>query len=191
MALMGERVRLRAVDPADAETMVRWVNDPEVTEHLSLRYPMSLAAERQWAEGAAGRNQYSAVTFAIERIEDGQVIGNCGLYGAVPEDRGAELGVMIGEKAQWGQGHGFDALCTLLAFGFREMNLRRIWLRVDADHPRGRALYERLGFTQEGHQREEHWRAGRPRDLAVMSILRAEFDARYGAAEEVGDVPRG
>lgn len=191
MALTGERVRLRAVEPADGVTAYPWVNDRAVTEHVALRYPVSRAAEREWAEGASADPSYRHVAFAIEPIGGGQFIGTCSLLGQTLEDRVAELGVLIGDQAAWGQGFGFDALRLLLCFGFREMNLRRIWLRVDENHPRGIPLYERLGFVHEGRQRGAHWIRGGALDFMVMGIQRAEFDQRYGAFEEVGDVPRG
>ena len=191
MTLTGEGTRLRAVEPADGVSAHPWVNDREVIEHVARRFPISLPAERQWSESASAGQSYRHVAFAIERLDDGRFIGTCGLSGQAPEDRVAELGVLIGDRASWGQGFGFDALRTLLCFGFREMNLRRIWLRVDENHPRGVPLYERLGFVHEGRQRGAHWARGRPLDFLVMGIQRAEFDERYGAFEEVGDVPRG
>ncbi len=191
MPLMGERTRLRAIEPEDAAAAFRWVNDPEVTEHLAIRYPMSLATEQAWAERAGAPPGYRNAVFAIEALDDGTLIGVCGLHGQTPEDRTSELGVNIGERSRWGRGYGFDALRTLLGFGFRELNLRRIWLRVDENHPRGIALYERLGFAHEGRQRASHWSRGRALDFLVMGIAREEFDVRYGAYEEVGDVPRG
>lgn len=191
MALTGERTRLRAVEPADADAAFRWVNDPEVTEHLSLRYPMSMATERDWAERSGATPGFGNAVFSIEALDDGALIGNCGLHNQTPEDRVSELGVNIGERERWGHGYGFDALRTLITFGFRDLNLRRIWLRVDADHPRGIALYEKLGFEHEGAQRASHWTRGHARDFLVMGISREAFDARYGAFEEVGDVPRG
>jgi RimJ/RimL family protein N-acetyltransferase len=189
MALLGEKTRLRAVEPADAERAYRWVNDREVTEHLALRYPTSMATEEAWVERWSRGNTYANVALAIETLE-GEHIGNCGLHEVSREERTAELGVLIGEKERWGQGYGFDALRTLLCFGFREMNLRRIWLRVDEDHARGVALYERLGFEHEGRMRGGHWRRGRAIDFLVMGITREEFDARYGATVEVGVVAR-
>jgi RimJ/RimL family protein N-acetyltransferase len=187
MALIGERTRLRAVEPADAERAYRWVNDLEVTEHLSLRYPMSMATEEQWAERWTRSNDYRNVALAIETLE-GEHIGNCGLHDGSPEERTAELGVLIGEKQRWGHGYGFDALRTLLCFGFREMNLRRIWLRVDEDHERGIALYERLGFHHEGRMRGAHWRRGRAVDFLVMGIAREEFDARYAGYDGLATI---
>jgi RimJ/RimL family protein N-acetyltransferase len=137
------------------------------------------------------RQHYRAVTFAIERVDDDRLIGACGLNGQTPEDRTAELSIVIGDRSAWGQGLGFDALRTLLCFGFREMNLRRISLRVDEHHTRGIPLYERLGFVREGRERGARWSRGRAVDFLVMGMQRAEFDERYGAFEEVGDVRRG
>ncbi|MCH8346652.1 MAG: RimJ/RimL family protein N-acetyltransferase, partial [Chloroflexi bacterium] len=47
----GELVRLRAVEPEDAENAFRWMNDREVARNLTARYPFSLESEREWVKG--------------------------------------------------------------------------------------------------------------------------------------------
>jgi len=189
--LLGETTRLRAIEPGDAARAYRWVNDREVTEYLALRYPMTMQAERDWVEAASKPNSYTNAQFAIEVAATAEHVGNCGLHEGCTLHRTAELGVLIGAKEEWGHGYGFDALRTLLAFGFRDLNLRRVHLDVFAPHTRAIALYERLGFELEGRFPAAYRGRGYYLDSLRMGIDRVRFDALYGATEEVGDVPRG
>lgn len=172
--IVGQKVRLRALEESDLERCYRWVNDPEVTEHLTLRFPMSTQQERQWLlQASSGDGDKS---FAIEAA-DGQHIGNIGLHRINYLDRNAELGILIGEKGHWNQGYGTDAILTLLKFAFEEMNLHRVYLRVDANHPRAIRCYEKCGFMREGTLRHATYRRGRYQDQHIMSVLADEFCA--------------
>jgi RimJ/RimL family protein N-acetyltransferase len=179
--LDGERVRLRAPEPEDAERAYRWINDREVTRTLMARYPFSLEAEKEWATNASKPNEFSEARFAIE-TKDGVHIGFCGLHRGSPEDRHAELGIMIGEKEYWSQGHGTDAMLTALRFAFYQMNLHKVSLGVFEFNARAQAVYRKCGFVEEGRRREEYYQDGRYWDVVWMSVLRREFEALYAAA---------
>ncbi len=171
----GEKVRLRPIEREDLPRFVRWFADPEVRRHLVVYLPFSLAQEERWYEDLQERiRRNESVLLAIETLE-GVHIGNVGLHRINWKDRHAELGIVIGEKAYWGKGYGTDAIRTLLRFAFEEMNLHRVYLRVDEDNPRGIRCYEKCGFREEGRLRETVFREGQYHDQVVMSILRAEF----------------
>lgn len=171
----GTLVNLRAMEMADLERNARWVNDREVTRYLSLRYEMSLAAEEAWMRERVGQPvSYQSTFFAIE-TKDGRHIGNINLFNVVPEDRKAELGIMIGEKDCWSQGYGSDAVLTLLGFAFDEMNLNRVHLLTYAYNERAIAAYRKAGFVEEGRMRAFHYTEGAYHDAIVMSVLREEF----------------
>jgi len=180
--LDGKLVRLRALEPEDAERAYRWINDREVTQFLMARYPYSLAFEKDWAAQAAKTNDFGEVRFAIE-AKDGVHIGVCGLHRGRPEDRLADLGIMIGEKEYWSQGYGTDAMLTVLRFAFYQMNLNKVSLGVFEINPRARAVYEKCGFIEEGRGREEYYQDGRYIDVIRMGVLRREFEALHGPAE--------
>ncbi len=87
------------------------------------------------------------------------------------------MGIVIGEKAYWGQGYGSDAICAVLRFAFQELNLHRVYLRARADNARGIRAYEKCGFRHEGQLREAIYSNGRYYDELWMGVLRPEFDA--------------
>ena len=170
--IYGERVRLRALEETDLQRCHEWINDPEVIEHLSARFPVSLHDERAWVVQASSREDDRA--FAIE-TEDGEHIGNTGLHHIHLLDRNAELGILIGAKGRWNQGYGTDTILTLLKFAFEEMNLHRVYLRVDADNPRAIRCYKKCGFVREGTFRDATYRRGKYIDQHFMSVLAREY----------------
>jgi diamine N-acetyltransferase len=174
--IVGTKVRLRPIERDDLPRFVEWFGDPEVRRHLAIYLPFSLAQEERWFENLQGRlERQEDVLLAIETA-DGVHIGNLGLHGINWKDRSAELGIAIGEKAYWNQGYGTDAIRTLLGLAFRELNLHRVFLRVDADNARAIRCYEKAGFQREGTSREAVFSEGSYRDQHVMSILESEFE---------------
>jgi diamine N-acetyltransferase len=175
--IVGEKVRLRPIERDDLPRFVEWFSDPEVRRHLLVYLPFSLAQEERWFEEMLGRlERQTDVLLAIETI-DGVHVGNIGLHSIDWKNRAAELGIVIGDRAYWSQGYGTDAVRTLLDLAFREMNLHRVFLRVDVDNARGIRCYEKAGFQREGTSRDATFREGVYHDQYVMSILESEFEA--------------
>ena len=121
----GQLVRLRAREPGDEPMLYRWFNDPEVTEHLTVRYPLSHAQERAFIESAATIS-YDHASFAVETITEGRLIGGVGLEKTSPESRRGTLGIALGDKQFWNGGYGTDTMRVICRFGFESMNLHRI-----------------------------------------------------------------
>jgi len=178
--LEGRLVKLRAREMADLQRNTRWINDREVTRFMAARYLMSSAAEEQWMrDRMVGPMSFAATPFAIE-TKDGEHIGNTSLFNVSPEDRKADFGIMIGEKAYWSKGYGSDATQTLLRFAFEEMNLHRVRLDTYAFNERAIAAYLKSGFAEEGRLRQARYSGGAYHDVVVMGALRDEWLARFG-----------
>ncbi|WP_370657428.1 GNAT family N-acetyltransferase [Deinococcus sp. KNUC1210] len=88
--------------------------------------------------------------------EQQQLIGSIELYDLYPpppaQARFATLGVMIGERALWGQGYGRDAVRALLnwAFGGRTPPLARIRLTTFSHNKRAQRSFLASGFREVG-----------------------------------------
>lgn len=172
--LEGSLVRLRAVEEADLETIHAMFNDPDVLYFLEqVTFPQAVRGTRDWWE--ASRGSPGVNTFAIETLS-GELVGACSLDSAHVPSRSAVLGIWIG-KPYWNRGYGTDAVRTVCRFGFREMNLRRVELHVHASNPRGRRVYEKVGFKEEGRLRGAHFSGGEGIDTIVMGLLSDELTA--------------
>ncbi|MEN6555447.1 MAG: GNAT family protein [Anaerolineaceae bacterium] len=186
-SITSERLRLRAAEKADIPMFIRWISDPEVTEHLLLRLPMSLAEEEIWFENMIARPAAEHVYVIEARIPPSEAgaetqwlpIGNTSFISILEIDRCAEIGIMLGEKSWWNKGYGTETMRTMLRHGFETLNLHRIWLQVYANNQRGMRAYEKAGFRREGIYREGHYQAGKYHDIILMSILRQEWDSQY------------
>ncbi len=86
---------------------------------------------------------------------------------------------MIGEAEARGRGYAHVASKLILNYGFRELGLQKISLRVFADNERAIHLYERVGFVREGCLRREFLKESAFRDVILMATFdRSEPDAR-------------
>lgn len=175
----GKLIRLRAREPEDAPLLYQWFNDPEVTEHLTMRYPLSMKSERDFIERVSTPG-YAHAGFAVETLADRRLIGGVDLQHTSAENRCASLGIAIGDKTCWDGGYGTDTMRTVCRFGFEMMNLHRIELEVYANNARARHVYERVGFVLEGCRRQALYKYGRYQDVLVMSLLEGELRLEDG-----------
>ena len=170
----GILVRLRAYEKSDADALVRWFSDDEVTRWLGpMNVPISRAKQEKFIEMAAEAGD-DAKYFAIETL-DRKLVGDCGLGYIDWKCRKAEFFITIGEKQLWDKGFGTDALRIVARLAFDKMNLNRLWLTALVDNPRAVRCYEKCGFVREGLLRQESYVDGNYRDVFLMALLRADY----------------
>lgn len=186
--LKGQKVYLRALERSDlAGKMFEWANDPDVTHFMYMgTFPNTIEAlEREYdaliggvpgnlTQGAAYPTQ---LVFAVIDAHDDVHIGNVGLYGISWINGVAEIRIVLGEKAYWGGGRATEAYTLAIRYAFDRLNLRRLYAGTRADHIASARVLEKLGFVQEGRQRQHFLRNNRPYDTVLFGLLRDEFPA--------------
>jgi RimJ/RimL family protein N-acetyltransferase len=175
--IRGEHVYLRPAERDDLPTFVRWFNDADVLENLAMSAPMSHAAETAWYEAMLADHGRTRYHFVICLLADDRPIGTVGLEEVNLIDGRAEFGIAIGERSEWGKGHGTDATRAICDFGFGELRLERVSLFVYEGNNRARRAYEKAGFVHEGTLRRAHFSRGSHHDVHVMGLLRDEWAA--------------
>ena len=173
--LTGKLVRLRALEPSDAEVLHRWNQDPDVGRWMINDYPESLTQLTKRLGEDRPRNSYDKLVLCIETLAVRTPIGVIALTDAEPENGRAELDVYVGEASHRNGGYGTDAIRVICRYGFDQMRLHGISLWVVPENEAARHVYRKLGFVEEGRERERFRRDGKWHDLIVMSLLDGEL----------------
>jgi RimJ/RimL family protein N-acetyltransferase len=175
--LQGEKVVLRPVRRSDIEYFLKWFNNPEVTQYLGVYLPMTEMAEEKFIEELGNTGAGTRVLFVIEVI-DGEItipIGNIALSSIHPKDHRAVFGIAIGEKDYWSKGYGTEAANLIIRYGFEQLNLHRINSSAISFNERSLRLHLRVGFKEEGRQREAVFKNGEYHDHVMFGLLREEW----------------
>ena len=183
-ALHGRRVVLRVFDADQIhDGYLHWLNDPVVNKHSQRRdgSPIDAAAARRYLDTL----RTDEVVLGIHHREHGHV-GNI-KYGPIDwANRRADISIMIGEPAVWGQGVGAEAVYLVTKYLFAEKGLNR----VDAGtrNPAFIRLVQKLGWTVEGVQRQRIGAQGGFHDQTLLAQLAVDFRRHpdFETAEVVG-----
>jgi RimJ/RimL family protein N-acetyltransferase len=173
--IRGERVYLRAMEPADVELIHDWYAHAD-TARLMGEWPRSLARRRADAEAAlpeVGRDWFA---FIVCLLGDDRPIGRIDVFEIDRYNGSAGFGLAIGEHALRGQGLGTDAVNALLDFCFGQLRLERVWLVTDSVNLRAQRVYEKAGMVHEGRLRKAFYQDGIWQDDIRMAILRSEWE---------------
>jgi RimJ/RimL family protein N-acetyltransferase len=176
----GERIRLRAIEPEDADTFFHWNFDSEMARVVAFLWPpTSLMAVRAWAEKMATQEiKDDTLTLAIENRE-GQLVGSIGSHSINRRTGTFGYGVAVGEEYQ-GRGYASEAVILLLRYFFEELRYQKVTVTVYACNPASIALHEKLGFQREGQLRRMVYTRGQYYDEFFYGMTCEEFAEQYG-----------
>ncbi len=174
--LRGEKVRLRATTDEDLAVLEEWWNDPSVAvlnaRAIRPRPPgRRLDHFRTWG---ANEDGILGTGFSVITLDGEEFAGHVGLFAADPKERSAMFGIALGPPF-WSRGLGTEATGLMVRYGFLELGLHRIELRVWAYNERAVAAYTAAGFHVEGRLREVVFHDGRWHDEFLMSALDHEW----------------
>jgi RimJ/RimL family protein N-acetyltransferase len=167
------RVTLGPVRAADLPQLFDWINDRAQVVFNAVYKPVSEPEHLAWFDRIS--NDPRVKLFAIRDAADDALIGSCQLHDIDCVARAAELQIRIGVVGKRDAGFGTDAVQQLIDFGFRDLNLNRIYLHVFASNARAIHVYEKAGFVREGLLRQAVFLDGAFADVVVMAILRESY----------------
>lgn len=162
---------LRRIRQSDSEFLFEGRNHPDVMKWCRQFSPLHREKHNEWVSRQAYRDDVDMFVVASTK---GSPLGCCGLTDIDMVNRRAEFSLWIHPDEQ-SEGHGRHALAMLLAYGFKDLGLNRIWGETFAGNPAVK-LFSNMGMEKEGTRREFYYRDGEFIDCHLFSMSRGMFD---------------
>lgn len=139
---------MRGWEYSDLDDLVVNANNQKIAVNMRdiFPYPYTHGDGEKWIDFV--QNQEPTTDFAV--VFEGVAVGGIGLnIGQDIERLSAELGYWIGEK-HWGMGLASEAVKGIVKYGFKDLELERIFAKPFEQNTASRRVLERNGFILEG-----------------------------------------
>ncbi|MFD2446491.1 GNAT family N-acetyltransferase [Bacillus sp. CGMCC 1.16607] len=171
--LEGEKVYLRPIGLDDTEFYFSTLFNPEVRKLTVTQLSYTKEQIHSYIERKSQDSSSLLLLIAIKETDE--VIGDIALQSIDHYNRNANIRIAINNHEHQGKGYGSEAMKLMLDYGFGIVNLHRIELNVFSYNENAFHAYKKLGFKQEGVQREALYYDHQYHDSITMSILENEF----------------
>lgn len=157
---------------SDLPSLVQFANNAEIAKYLTNVFPHPYTAANGQAFIEFASSQVPSCIFAIEVA--GQAVGSIGLH---PQSdiqcKNAELGYWLAQPF-WGQGIITQAVRQMVAYGFQNFNIARIFARPFGTNRASQRVLEKAGFSLEAQFTQTLFKNGEFLDEWVYAIRRKE-----------------
>lgn len=169
-----ERLYIRRLTMRDAADMYEYSRDPQVARYVLWDAHRSINESRAYIRYMLRKYRLGEpVSWGIEHLETGRMIGTIGFMWYQRENNSAEIGYSL-SRAYWNQGLMTEALNAVLDFSFREMRLHRVEAQHELDNPASGQVMRKAGMRYEGTLRGRLFNKGRYVDVALYAVLRED-----------------
>jgi ribosomal-protein-alanine N-acetyltransferase len=165
--LRGERVRLRPMRPADITPLhVGWLNDPTVVRYSNQRF---VRHTRYTSRSYLGRFEGSGDLYlSVRLLESDRPIGTLTAYRQLHHGT-ADIGILMGERAVWGQGLGGEAFKLLADWLAQQPGMRKLTCGTLSVNTGMLKIAERAGFAREAVRVAQELVDGQPADIVYFA----------------------
>ena len=177
-----KRLKIIPLEEKHLENLRQMRNDPTTNHWLTDIMPISEEAQKEWFKKL--QLDKSRTYLAIEsNIKSTTIYGytySSSFIGILRSDkwdrvnRSVRIGIDIAKEHR-GQGYGTEAFGAFIDYLFKQQNMNRLWFLVAEENKIAQKLYKKLGFKEEGKQREALFRDGKYHDYLMFSLLEGEW----------------
>lgn len=152
--MIGNKVRLRALEPEDLPLLYAWENDPENWTISNTTAPFSKHILQQFIE-TSSQDIYVNRQLRLMVVENttARAVGCVDVFDFDPGHRRAGLGILIDESARC-QGYGLESILLAKEYLFKIVGLHQIFCNIMANNRHSISIFQKAGFEICGKKRE-------------------------------------
>ncbi|MCP8617945.1 GNAT family N-acetyltransferase [Salirhabdus salicampi] len=170
-----ERLVLRPYDLSDAPRAQKIGDDKAVAETTFIPYPYTLEKVEDWIKNHSSLIENGdAYPLAVILKSEKQLIGTMTIRIDKNHHKG-ELAYWVG-KDYWGKGYATEASKKMLEFGFKELNLNRIWAPVMSKNKASGKVMQKVGLSYEGTLKQDILRWDKYEDIDIYGLLKKDYN---------------
>lgn len=166
--LHGVAIYLRSLNPDDASpAYLSWLCDPEITRYLEVRFMPSQTIEKLCDYINVNADSSENLLLGIFLDADDSHIGNIKLGPVDWNHRTADIGLLIGDRLQWGKGFATEAIKIVSQYAFHTMGLVKLTAGCYAENRGSINAFIKAGYFLDG-MRASQWRVGNRRQDGIL-----------------------
>lgn len=176
--LTTPRLVLRNLSTDDvSDRYLDWLRDSAINRYLEAR-------NQEHTSGsiasfiASVNSSPDSILFGIFLADCGRHIGNIKLGPINRWHRRAEIGLLLGERTEWGKGYAAEAIRAVSEFGLYQLGLHKIAAGCYEENVGSLKAFIKAGYTQEARL-PDHWEVdGNFQAQLLLGITRAAGNSR-------------
>lgn len=152
--LLGERIRLRALEPQDVDLLYSWENDTTIWKASHTLAPFSRFVLEQYIATSHNDLHTNKQLRLMITTREGKDVGCIDLFDFDPGHQRAGVGILIANEEDRGNGYASEALNILIKYCFQVLHLHQLYCTITVDNEESIILFQRHRFIITGIKKD-------------------------------------
>ena len=152
LSIVGDKCRLRALEPSDLELLYLWENDTEVWHVSGSCAPVSRERLQHFIE-EQNYDIYATRQMRLIVESQGMAVGTLDIVDFDPQNSHFGIGILIYAAENRRLGFASSAIEAIKEYGRTTLFVNQIWASVAEDNIASLELFRRCGFEECGRRK--------------------------------------
>jgi len=157
--LEEKNIKLRALEPSDAELIYEWENDTSVWHAGNTIEPFSRHIILQYVRNATmdlfqSRQLRMMIDLKDTQSKPSRTIGSIDLFEIDPLHQRAGIGILIHKEKHRNHGYADQALKVIIQYAFQVLFLHQLYCHIDSDNAPSIKPFKNNGFQVTGTKKD-------------------------------------